>query len=131
MDCELALFVITNRESRCTKQSFPLSISFFFIPHANEEFLLSRVSYIFFLSYRPLENDISTWNYELVATDSEGANVTDSLDIHVQQHKSSRSVNHEFSIYLRIDKRNEFPTNIDWELKVRSLLPCIFFLFIL
>ncbi|EFN86632.1 Dystroglycan [Harpegnathos saltator] len=66
----------------------------------------------------PLENDISTWNYELVATDSEGANVTDHLDIHVQQHKLSRSVNHEFSIYLRIEKRNEFPTDVDWEFKV-------------
>lgn len=66
----------------------------------------------------PLENDISTWNYELVATDSEGANVTDSLDIHVQQHKLSRSVNHEFTIYLKIDKRNEFPTDVDWELEV-------------
>ncbi|XP_011876234.1 PREDICTED: dystroglycan isoform X2 [Vollenhovia emeryi] len=66
----------------------------------------------------PLENDISTWNYELVATDREGANVTDSLDIHVQQHKLSRSVNHEFSIYLRIDKRNEFPTDVDWEIQV-------------
>ncbi|XP_070162704.1 dystroglycan 1 isoform X2 [Polyergus mexicanus] len=70
----------------------------------------------------PLEKDISTWNYELVATDSEGANVSDSLDIHVQQHKLSRSVNHEFTIYLRIDKRSEFPTDVDWERKViRSL----------
>jgi len=69
---------------------------------------------------RPLENDISTWNYELVAIDEEGANVTDSLDIHVQQHKLSRSVNHEFSIYLRLDKRSEFPTDVDWELKVRK-----------
>jgi len=50
--------------------------------------------------------------------DREGANVTDSLDIHVQQHKLSRSVNHEFSIYLKIDKRIEFPTDIDWELEV-------------
>ncbi|XP_018048048.1 PREDICTED: dystroglycan isoform X2 [Atta colombica] len=66
----------------------------------------------------PLENDISTWNYELVAMDREGANVTDSLDIHVQQHKLSRSVNHEFNIYLKIDKRIEFPTDIDWELEV-------------
>lgn len=66
----------------------------------------------------PLENDISTWNYELVASDSEGLNVSDRLDIHVQQHKLSRSVNHEFSIYIRIDKRNEFPTDVDWELKV-------------
>ncbi|XP_025266247.1 dystroglycan isoform X2 [Camponotus floridanus] len=70
----------------------------------------------------PLEKDISTWNYELIATDSEGANVSDSLDIHVQQHKLSRSVNHEFTIYLRIDKRSEFPTDVDWERKViRSL----------
>ncbi|XP_076283956.1 uncharacterized protein LOC143210714 isoform X3 [Lasioglossum baleicum] len=66
----------------------------------------------------PLENDISTWTYDLVASDSEGLNVTDRLDIHVQQHKLSRSVNHEFSIYLRIDKRTEFPTEVDWELKV-------------
>lgn len=86
---------------------------------------------------RPLENDISTWNYELVATDSEGSNVTDNLDIHVQQHKLSRSVNHEFSIYLRIDKRNEFPTDVDWELKVCmslfssfSLINLFFFLII-
>lgn len=70
------------------------------------------------VSHRPLENDISTWTYELVAADSEGLNVTDRLDIHVQQHKLSRSVNHEFSIYLRIDKRTEFPTDVDWELKV-------------
>ncbi|XP_026675143.1 dystroglycan isoform X2 [Ceratina calcarata] len=66
----------------------------------------------------PLENDISTWTYDLAATDSEGLNATDQLDIHVQQHKLSRSVNHEFSIYLKIDKRSEFPTDIDWELKV-------------
>ncbi|XP_076637441.1 uncharacterized protein LOC143349794 isoform X2 [Colletes latitarsis] len=66
----------------------------------------------------PLENDISTWTYELVAADSEGLNVTDRLDIHVQQHKLSRSVNHEFSIYLRIEKRTDFPTDVDWELKV-------------
>ncbi|XP_012153969.1 uncharacterized protein LOC100881230 isoform X3 [Megachile rotundata] len=66
----------------------------------------------------PLENDISTWMYELVAVDSDGQNVTDQLDIHVQQHKLSRSVNHEFSIYLRIEDRSEFPTEVDWQLKV-------------
>ncbi|KAK2582897.1 hypothetical protein KPH14_008970 [Odynerus spinipes] len=66
----------------------------------------------------PLENDISIWDYELVATDSGGLNVTDRLDVHVQQHKLSRTVNHEFSIYLKIDKRNLFPTNVDWELQV-------------
>lgn len=66
----------------------------------------------------PLENDISTWTYELIAADSGGLSVSDQLDIHVQQHKLSRSVNHDFSIYLRIDKRTEFPTDVDWELKV-------------
>lgn len=74
----------------------------------------------------PLEKDISTWNYELVATDSEGANVSDSLDIHVQQHKLSRSVNHEFTIYLRVDKRNEFPTDVDWERKVIQSLAVVY-----
>ncbi|XP_015597984.1 dystroglycan isoform X1 [Cephus cinctus] len=66
----------------------------------------------------PLENDISTWDYELVAADSEGLTVSDRLDIHVQQHKLSRTVNHEFSIYLRLEKRSEYPTNVDWELQV-------------
>ncbi|XP_014612825.1 PREDICTED: dystroglycan-like isoform X2 [Polistes canadensis] len=66
----------------------------------------------------PLENDISTWTYELVATDSGGLNISDILDVHVQQHRLSRIVNHEFSIYLKIDKRNRFPTDVDWELQV-------------
>ncbi|XP_072747306.1 uncharacterized protein [Anoplolepis gracilipes] len=74
----------------------------------------------------PLEKDISTWNYKLVATDSEGANVSDSLDIHVQQHRSSRSVNHEFTIYLRIDKRSEFPTDVDWERQVYRGLSALY-----
>lgn len=70
----------------------------------------------------PLESDVSTWDYELVAADSEGLNVSDKLFIHVQQHKLSRTVNHEFSIYLKIDKSDKFPTNVDWEMKViRSL----------
>lgn len=66
----------------------------------------------------PLENDISIWDYELVATDKGGLNVTDRLDVHVQQHKLSRTVNHEFSIYLKLEKRNLFATNVDWELKI-------------
>ena len=62
---------------------------------------------------------MSKWDHDLVVADSEGLNVTEILGIYVQQHKLSRSVNHEFSIYLRIDKRTSFPTNVDWELKVR------------
>lgn len=86
-------------------------------------FLLTLLPFLllafhYFVRYRPLENDISTWNYELVATDSGGLNVSDILDVHVQQHRLSRIVNHEFSIYLKIDKRNLFPTDVDWELQV-------------
>ncbi|XP_066592311.1 uncharacterized protein Dg isoform X1 [Prorops nasuta] len=70
----------------------------------------------------PLESDVSAWNYELIAADSEGLNVTDRLDIHVQQHKLSRSVNHEFSVYLKVDKWSAFGNDVEWELKVvRSL----------
>lgn len=54
--------------------------------------------------------------------------MTDRLDIHVQQHKLSRSVNHEFSIYLKIDKRSEFPTEVDWELKVFVCYDKVYFL---
>ncbi|XP_046492349.1 dystroglycan 1 isoform X3 [Neodiprion pinetum] len=66
----------------------------------------------------PLENVISVWDYELVAEDSEGLRANATLDVHVQQHPQSRSVNHEFNISLRIDKRSAFPTNVDWEFKV-------------
>lgn len=53
--------------------------------------------------------------------DSEGLTASDRLDIFVQQHKQIRAVNHEFHIYLKIEKRSEFPTNVDWELKVRNM----------
>ncbi|XP_015124762.1 dystroglycan isoform X2 [Diachasma alloeum] len=66
----------------------------------------------------PLENDVSQWEYDIVASDREGLTVSDSLDIYVQQHKFTKSINHEFSIYLEIVERSEFPTNVDWELKV-------------
>ncbi|XP_046746458.1 dystroglycan 1-like isoform X4 [Diprion similis] len=66
----------------------------------------------------PLEAVISVWDYELVAEDNEGLRANATLDVHVQQHPQSRSVNHEFNISLRIDKRSAFPTNVDWEFKV-------------
>lgn len=80
--------------------------------------MLILISLFFF--FRPLESEVSIWGYDVVAVDSEGLKVTDRLDIHVQQHKQIRAVNHEFSIYLKIDKRSEFPTNVDWEIKVGS-----------
>ncbi|XP_053595810.1 dystroglycan 1 isoform X1 [Microplitis demolitor] len=66
----------------------------------------------------PLDEHVSIWDYDLVAADREGLNVSDRLDIYVQQHKLTRSVNHDFSIYLRIDKRSRFPTAVDWQLKI-------------
>lgn len=67
---------------------------------------------------RPLESDISNWDYELLATDNNGARVSERIDIHVQHHKLSRSVNHEFSIHLEIKKQSAYPTYVDWALRV-------------
>lgn len=54
--------------------------------------------------------------------DSEGESVSSKLDINIQQHKQIRAVNHEFTVYLKFEKRSAFPTDVDWELKVmRSL----------
>ncbi|KAK0080102.1 hypothetical protein PV326_008336 [Microctonus aethiopoides] len=68
------------------------------------------------------EEDVSIWDYEVIATDRQGLSVIDNLKIYVQQHKLSRAITHEFSIYIQIGKRKLFPTNIDWALKIiRSL----------
>ncbi|XP_014212540.1 dystroglycan-like [Copidosoma floridanum] len=70
----------------------------------------------------PLEEQYGTYPFEVIAMDREGLKTSDRLDISVQQHKQIRAVNHEFHVYLKIEKRSEFPTNVDWELKVmRSL----------
>ncbi|XP_034946407.1 dystroglycan isoform X2 [Chelonus insularis] len=67
----------------------------------------------------PLEKDVSVWGYELVASDRQGLRASDRLDVYVQQHRSSRSVNHEFNLYLKIEnKRMTFPVDVDWELKI-------------
>jgi hypothetical protein len=52
------------------------------------------------------------------AFDSKGLTASNRLDVTVQQHKQIRAMNHEFHIYLKIEKRSEFKTNVDWELKV-------------
>lgn len=76
-----------------------------------------------------MDEHVSIWDYDLVAADREGLNVSDRLDIYVQQHKLTRSVNHDFSIYLRIDKRSRFPTAVDWQLKVGIIFLKIFKLY--
>lgn len=56
------------------------------------------------------------------ASDKEGASVTEPLYIHVQHHKARRVVNHEISLYIHVEKKQEFPRDIDWSLKtLRSL----------
>lgn len=60
---------------------------------------------------------MSRWEFIVKATDKEGASTADHLEILVQQHKAKRVVNHEFSLFMRVEKRNEFKYRIDWPLK--------------
>nr|CAD7400178.1 unnamed protein product [Timema cristinae] len=66
----------------------------------------------------PLDENVSRWPYLLEALDSEGASVSQTLEIVVQHHKIHRTVNHEFSLHLHIDKKFDFPSAVDWELHV-------------
>lgn len=76
-----------------------------------------QISYNKISLCRPLDEDVSRWEFIVKATDKEGASTTDRLEILVQQHKAKRVVNHEFALYMRIEKRNEFRHTIDWPLK--------------
>nr|CAD7581644.1 unnamed protein product [Timema californicum] len=67
---------------------------------------------------RPLDENVSRWPYLLEALDSEGASVSQTLEIVVQHHKIHRTVNHEFSLHLHIEKKFDFPSAVDWELHV-------------
>lgn len=48
------------------------------------------------------------------------------LNIQVQQHKLDLVVNHEFSLYIRIEKQQEFPHYVDWSLKILRALGKIY-----
>uniref|UniRef100_A0A182NMI6 Dystroglycan 1 n=1 Tax=Anopheles dirus TaxID=7168 RepID=A0A182NMI6_9DIPT len=63
----------------------------------------------------PLEKDVSRWAYKLRATDSGNLTVTEKVDIMVQQHKSHRSLNHEISLALRLNRK--FTSNVDWHIE--------------
>ncbi|KFB44386.1 AGAP005162-PB-like protein [Anopheles sinensis] len=63
----------------------------------------------------PLEKDVSKWPYKLRATDSGNLSVTETIDISVQQHKSHRSVNHEISLAVRLNRK--FAKNTDWQIE--------------
>ncbi|XP_058832010.1 uncharacterized protein LOC131690329 isoform X4 [Topomyia yanbarensis] len=64
----------------------------------------------------PLEKDVSKWHYILQATDSGEKSVNETVDVSVQQHKSHRSVNHEISLALRLQRK--FARNVDWQIEV-------------
>ncbi|XP_058065807.1 serine-rich adhesin for platelets [Anopheles bellator] len=63
----------------------------------------------------PLEKDVSKWPYKLRATDSGNQTVAETVDIMVQQHKSHRSVNHEISLALKLNRK--FTSNVDWQIE--------------
>lgn len=49
------------------------------------------------------------------AQDSDGLVARGPLDITVQQHKSSRTINHQFIIQFKLNK--PFNNNIDWQIR--------------
>ncbi|XP_065087840.1 uncharacterized protein Dg isoform X2 [Ochlerotatus camptorhynchus] len=64
----------------------------------------------------PLEKDVSKWHYILQATDSGEKSVNETVDVAVQQHKSHRSVNHEISLALKLQRK--FGRNVDWQIEI-------------
>jgi dystroglycan 1 len=74
----------------------------------------------------PLEEQVSKWNFEVEAMDKEGKTVSDSLELVVQHHKGWRTVNHEFTLQLRIEQKFDFPSSVDWQLSVLNGLARFF-----
>ncbi|XP_045452304.1 dystroglycan 1 [Melitaea cinxia] len=63
----------------------------------------------------PLEAHVSRWNFIVEARDSEGLVARGPLDITVQQHKSGRTINHQFIMEIKLLK--EFKNAIDWQIR--------------
>jgi len=66
----------------------------------------------------PLEEEVSMWQFIIEAMDREGKSVSENLELAVQHHKRSRTVNHEFTLHLHIEKKFDFPSSVDWQLNV-------------
>lgn len=73
-----------------------------------------------------MENDVSKWVFWVKAFDRDGGSVQEKLIIQVQQHKLELVVNHEYSLYIRIEKPQEFPHYVDWSLRVLRALGKIY-----
>lgn len=71
---------------------------------------------------RPLEEEVSKWRFIIEAMDKEGKSVSENLELVVQHHKRSRTVNHEFTLHLHIKKKYDFASSVDWQL---SVLDCL------
>lgn len=74
----------------------------------------------------PVEEQVSKWNFEVEAMDKEGKTASDSLELVVQHHKGWRTVNHEFTLQLKIEQKFDFPSSVDWQLNVLNGLTRFF-----
>ncbi|XP_060805473.1 dystroglycan 1 isoform X1 [Amyelois transitella] len=63
----------------------------------------------------PLERHVSRWNFIVEAQDSEGLIARGPLDITVQQHKSGRTINHQFVMQFELLK--QYNNVIDWQIR--------------
>ncbi|XP_072942786.1 uncharacterized protein Dg isoform X2 [Epargyreus clarus] len=63
----------------------------------------------------PLEAHVSRWHFIVEAQDSEGLVARDTLYITVQQHKSGRTINHQFVMQFKLLKA--FTNTIDWQIR--------------
>lgn len=64
----------------------------------------------------PLEETVSRWHFNLVATDSKGESVTESVDIAVQQHKGHRIANNEITIDAILMEKYRYA--VDWQIEL-------------
>ncbi|XP_049877317.1 dystroglycan 1 isoform X2 [Pectinophora gossypiella] len=93
-----------------------------FTMYEAENVPLSRDSWIQFIPSNrevyglPLEAHVSRWNFIVEAVDSEGLSARGPLDITVQQHKSGRTINHQFVMQFKLNK--EYQNTIGWQIRV-------------
>lgn len=73
---------------------------------------------------RPLESHVSRWNFIVEAQDSDGLVARGPLDITVQQHKSGRTVNHQFLMQFKLLR--DYNNTIDWQIKALEGLVNLF-----
>ncbi|XP_050352767.1 dystroglycan 1 isoform X4 [Nymphalis io] len=92
-----------------------------FTMYEAENVPLSKNSWIQFIPSErevyglPLEAHVSRWNFIVEAQDSEGLLARGPLDITVQQHKSGRTINHQFIMQFKLLK--QFNNVIDWQIR--------------